>query len=388
MSALSFPSPRGTRPRVLHLGYEDPRKPGAGGGSVRTAEINSRLAAEFDVLVVCAPFPGCEPYEQDGVRYAHAGVGSTYNAQVMSYFAAQPAVVARTRPDLVVEDFGAPLSTFGLPWLTRRPVVGVVQWFFAEEKAAQYRLPFGHVERVGVRAHRSLVAVSDDLGARLREANPAAAVHVVPNGLPPEAFATPRPARGGGDLRFLGRIEDAQKGIGMLLEAYARVAGRLSQDLLIAGEGPDTARMQKLAAELGIAHRVRFAGTVGLAERFSWLAAADAVVMPSRYETFGMVAAESLAVGTPVVAFDIPCLRNLVGDEVGRRVPAFDVDALAGAVAELGADAGLRARLGAAGRDSVAHLTWDHAAHAQAQVYRAALETARPTRRPTVRNPR
>nr|WP_240897464.1 glycosyltransferase family 4 protein [Kineococcus vitellinus] len=363
------------RPRVLHLGYEDPRKPGAGGGSVRTAEVNSRLAAEFDVLVVCAPFPGCAPYEQDGVRYVHAGAGGSYNAQVMSYFAAQPLVVARTRPDLVVEDFGAPLSTFGLPRLTRRPVVGVVQWLFADEKAQQYRLPFGHVQRHGVAAHRTLVAVSEDLGDRLREANPAAAVHVVPNGLPPQAFGTPRPpADRSGGLRFLGRVEDAQKGIGMLLEAYARVAGSLPQDLLIAGEGPDRARMERLAEHLGLAHRVRFVGHVPLGDRFAWLAAADAVVMPSRYETFGMVAAEAMAVGTPVVAFDIPCLRGLVSDRTGRRVPAFDVAALAAAIGELAGDPALRARLGAAGRAAVHHLTWDNAARAHADLYRKVLK--------------
>lgn len=361
------------RPRVLHLGYEDPRKPGAGGGSVRTAEINARLADEFDVHVVCAPFQGCAPYVQDGVRYSHAGFGRSYTANVMSYFAAQPAVVARTGPDLVVEDFGAPLSTFGLPRFTRRPVVGVVQWFFAGEKAQQYHLPVDRVERFGVRQHRTLIAVSDDLGAQLRTANPAAAVHVVPNGLPVQAFSTTPPATMPGDLRFLGRLEDAQKGLGMLIEAYAAIAPSIPQDLLVAGEGPDRETLEKRAHDLGVGHRIRFVGTVALAERFDWLAAADVVLMPSRYETFGMVAAESLAVGTPVVAFDIPCLRNLVDDTRGRRVPAFDVPAFADAVRELALAPALRADLGRTARASVAHLTWDHAATLQAEIYRKAL---------------
>lgn len=367
--------PTSARPRVLHLGYEDPRKPGAGGGSVRTAEINTRLADEFDLTVACAQFPGCEPYTEGGVRYVHIGVGTGYTTAVMSYFAAQLACVWRTKPDLVVEDFGAPLSSWGLPRFTRTPVVGVVQWLFAAEKSRQYRLPFDRIERVGVASHRTLIAVSQDLGDRLSALNARAQVHVVPNGLPPEAFAQPDDGARG-DLRFLGRLEDAQKGISLMLRAYALLSGApggITQDLLIAGEGPDADSLKALAGNLGIAHRVRFVGPVDLADRFRWLADAALVVMPSRYETFGMVAAESLAVGTPVIAFEIPCLRNLVTPNNGRLVRPFSVEELASAIGDLAGDAGLRARLGAAGRVSVRHLTWDNAAQAQAAIYRGAL---------------
>ena len=83
-----------------------------------------------------------------------------------------------------------------------------------------------------------------------------------------------------------------------------------------------------------------------------------------------MVAAEALAVETPVVAFDIPCLRELVGSDVGAIVPEGDVDALAKAVRELSVDPSQRAVLGAAGKAKVAHLTWDHIAEAQGSVYR------------------
>ncbi|CAN5267389.1 N/A [soil metagenome] len=361
------------RPRILHLGYEDPRKPGAGGGSVRTHEINSRLADDFDIVVACARFAGCEPYVEDGVSYVHIGAGNGRNLSAATYFAAQRAAVRRYAPDLVVEDFGAPISTWGLPRSTAVPVVGVVQWLFAAEKARQYHLPFDSIERRGLAAHRTLIAVSDDLGAELRRRNPLAEVIVVPNALPPQAFATPDDGPRDG-IRYLGRIEDAQKGISLLLQAYAiAVRGGISQNVLIAGEGPDRGDLEALAAELGIAGRVRFVGPIAGADRFAWLAAAEFVAMPSRYETFGMVAAESMAVRTPVVAFDIDCLRNLVHPGNGRRVPAFDVDAYATALSELGEGAALRSALGRQGAADVAHLTWDRSAEQQGAVYRAAL---------------
>ena len=196
------------------------------------------------------------------------------------------------------------------------------------------------------------------------------------NGLDEGAFTTaPRDRR---DIVYLGRLEIAQKGLDLLLEAYARAvaATDLDQRLVLGGDGPDRARLEARAAELGIGSRVVFAGRVPAAERFDWLAGADFVAMPSRFESFGMVAAEALAVGTPVVAFDIACLRALVTDQVGDVVPAFDVEALAAAIAGLAGDAERRRRLGAAGPATVADLRWDRLALRQGEVYRHTLEAA------------
>ena len=359
------------RPRVLHLGYEDPRRPGAGGGSVRTHEINRRLADDFDVTVVCARYRGARTRVEDGVRYVHVGLAGADFPERLSYFAALPLALLRYPSDLVVEDFGAPFSSVAVPWMTARPTVGVVQWLFAREKSRQYHLPFHWVEGMGVRSHRALIAVSDDLGADLAARNPAAEVTVVANGLDAGAFEHYERSRSG--IAYLGRLEIAQKGLDLLIEAYARIAGSVDQDLYLGGDGPDRDALVELARARGVADRVHFVGRVEATERFGWLAGADLVAMPSRYETFGMVAAEALAVGTPVVAFDIPCLRALVDGDVGARVDAFDVDAFAGALGSLAADTRLRRERGDRGPGRVAHLRWDDLAGRQAEVYRSHL---------------
>ncbi|WP_337059684.1 glycosyltransferase [Kineococcus sp. G2] len=362
----------GERLKILHLGFEDPRRPGAGGGSVRTHEVNARLARTCDVTVLVASYRGCRDYAADGVRYVHVGAPLGHFGSLLAYFAALPLALARHRSDLVVEDFAAPFSSVAVPWMTRRPVVGVVQWLFARQKARQYHLPFHLVEDLGLRSHDRLVAVSEDLAGELRRRNPLAQVHAVPNGLPESAFGAPAAERRA-HLLYLGRLECAQKGLDLLLDAYAAVAPVIGADLLLAGDGPDEQRLRARVAELGLGRRVRFLGRVAHEDRFALLSSAQVVVMPSRYETFGMVAAEAAAVGTPVLAFDIPCLRQVVTPANGVLVPAFDGERYAQEIARLSEDPGLCALLGAAGPATVEHLRWDRLARAQLAVYESAV---------------
>ena len=361
--------------RALHLAYEDPAAPGAGGGSVRTQEINRRLAStgEFDITVVAAAFPGAARRREDGFDVTHIGTPRAGKmAAQLTYFAAIPRLLHATgaRYDLVVEDFGAPFSTIGAPKFTATPVVGVVQWLFARSKAQQYKLPFHLVEAAGLRTHRTLIAVSSGMAQELTARAPRAEVHTVLNGLSDDVLA--RPAYDGqrADFLYLGRLERAQKGLDLLLEAYARVAAAVPQQLLLAGNGPDRQWLERRVDELHLRLRVVFLGHVPPTERFDLLEKADLVVMPSRYESFGMVAAEAAATRTPVAAFDIACLRDLVPPQL--LVPAYDVGAYARLLGELAADAPRRRELGDDGAKVAATLSWDGLAAQQAAIYRGA----------------
>ena len=79
-----------------------------------------------------------------------------------------------------------------------------------------------------------------------------------------------------------------------------------ADDVPTEGDGPDRDAVESLALKFDVLDRVRIVGWVPPEDRFKWLSGADFIAMPSRYESFGMVAAEALAVETPVVAFDIP----------------------------------------------------------------------------------
>jgi glycosyltransferase involved in cell wall biosynthesis len=110
--------------------------------------------------------------------------------------------------------------------------------------------------------------------------------------------------------------------------------------------------LQRRAAELGLTERVLLTGPItNLAELYS---AADVVVVPSWAEPFGLVIAEAMAAGRPIVASNAGAIPELIVDNVsGLLVPPRDVTALAAGVLRLLQDRELRDRLGTAGRQQV-----------------------------------
>jgi D-inositol-3-phosphate glycosyltransferase len=109
----------------------------------------------------------------------------------------------------------------------------------------------------------------------------------------------------------------------------------------------EMARLQALRAELGMDEAVLFLGARDQDTLQYYYSAAEMVVMPSDYESFGMVALEAMACGTPVIASDVGGLAYLVRNgRTGYRVPARDAEALATKILRLLTDEGLRRRIG------------------------------------------
>ena len=138
---------------------------------------------------------------------------------------------------------------------------------------------------------------------------------------------------------------NARKGQEIALAALARIP---DATLLLAGDGPERARLARSAAALGLAARVRFLGARPHAELPGLLAAADVMVLPTVSEGLANVWVEALACGTPAVTSDVGGAREVIDrPEAGRLVPR-DPDAVAAAVNALLADPPAQAAVRAA----------------------------------------
>jgi D-inositol-3-phosphate glycosyltransferase len=160
-------------------------------------------------------------------------------------------------------------------------------------------------------------------------------------------------------LLFVGRIEPL-KGVETLFQAVSRlrelgVCECTELCLAIIGGDPDDTRagnaemerLKGLRRELGIADLVTFVGARDQDALPDYYAAAEAVIMPSHYESFGMVALEAMACGTPVIASEVGGLAFLIRDgETGFHVPDRDPELLADRICQIITDPLLRAELG------------------------------------------
>ena len=179
-------------------------------------------------------------------------------------------------------------------------------------------------------------------------------LHVVHCGVSPGQFTPVHHQGRGTRLLFVGRLA-AVKGLPVLLEAVARLAReRPDVTLVVAGDGPDRARLEQQARRLDIAPNVEFRGYQSQAQVRELLHRTDVFAMASFAEGVPVVLMEAMAAGVPVVATRIAGVPELVDDGAsGFLVPPGDPETLAEKIRLLLDEPGTRNRFGAAGREKV-----------------------------------
>ncbi len=181
---------------------------------------------------------------------------------------------------------------------------------------------------------------------------------------------------------FAGRLE-YEKGVQTILEALPLVDRWIpGVRLVVAGTGTYRSELEDRCRSLRLGNRVRFEGFVGESRLRDLYGAADLVVIPSLYEPFGLVALETMAAGTPVVAADTGGLREVVEEGVtGLRFAPGDHHSLSQAMVRVLGDGSLARTLAERARDSLAARgSWTGAASATVDVYRKAINSRLPAR--------
>ena len=355
---------------ILFVAWRDLANPRAGGSEVLVDRLAEGMTARGDrVTLLCGGPAGAHPYQV-------ISSGGTY-----TQFLRAPLAYHRRLSDcdLVVEVCNG--MPFFAPLWSRRPTVCLVNHVHTELWAL--RMPAG-LAAVGrftetalmPRAHRKnlFLTVSSSTAAALGAIGVSQdRVRQICNGVVHPDPLTPRSAEP--MFLALGRLAEYKR-IDLLLRLWERVRSVVGGRLVIAGDGPDRARIEALAGP-----DVVIVGRVSEQEKHRLLCSAWMLLHPALIEGWGIVIAEAAIRGTPAIGFDVPGVRDSVADgETG--VLARSEGQFASAWASLALDHRTRETLGRAARERALRLHWSAAVEGFAQVADEAVARAnRPQRR-------
>jgi glycosyltransferase involved in cell wall biosynthesis len=356
--------------RILFINWRDIKNPEAGGAEVHLHEISRRIAARgHSVTVLASSFAGSAGEEEiDGVRVVRCGGKFTFNFHVPLAIRR----ISRQAPlDIIIDDINK--IPFFTPLYVRQPLLALAHHLFGRTIFLETFFPIALYVYLSeclipavYRRTRIVVVSESTKDEMVRRGLPEPNVGIVYNAVDHSRFTptgsekAPRPLVG-----YVGRIK-RYKRVENLLHALKIVRNRIPDvRLKVAGSGDHLDALIRFAEQLGIQDCIEFMGFVSEDEKIEMLREAHVVVNPSSKEGWGVTVIESNACGTPVIASDVPGLRDAVVDgDTGFLVPYDDVHVLAARMIEVLEDDALRRGLSERAVEWAAKFNWDDSAAA------------------------
>jgi glycosyltransferase involved in cell wall biosynthesis len=326
-----------------------------------------------------APALRAEPWAE-GVEIVELPVrASSRGRRVLAEQTALPIAVRRARADLLHNLFTTAPAAPGVPQVTT--ILDLIYRRFPEAHSGLLSAGMRMLVPLAARRSRRIIAISEAtksdvvsfLGVDPGRVDvtylaPGFAGSVDPE---PEGALRERHSLGEAPIVLSVSAHRPHKNLERLIDAVAA----LDRPLVLVVPGYRTEWEDELAAHVrrrGVQQRVRFLGWLGTAELEGLYDAATCFVFPSLAEGFGLPVLEAMARGLPVATSNAASLPEVAGDAALYFDP-LDVPAMSGAIERLIADAELRQRLAAAGREQAARFTWERTAEGTRLSYERAL---------------
>lgn len=389
--------------RVFILSWEYP--PRIIGGLARHVEgLSGALATQGnEVHVITLDFPGTRYEEHEGSLYIHrvpVGVPApSFHSWVLlfNHF-------FEKRAGQLAHEFGAPDVIHIHDWLTVPAGVAakhllrspLVMTFHSTEGSRSSNSPSAESAMVeglewwGSFEAARVIAVSGWMRSEVltRLKTPGEKVDQIPNAVEPLKFDGPVDMKGAraklgvkeGQKMIIavGRLTP-QKGFDDLIRAYPAIRRAIPESrLVVVGDGHMRAELESIAEQEHVRDGTTFAGFISDDNLVAALRSSDVVVVPSRFEPFGIVALEAMAAGVPLVVSRVGGLAEIVEDSVdGIEVEPNNPSAIAAATVRILSDSELAARLRAKGEEKAKLYSWESVAKRTLGVYHDATRGSR-----------
>jgi len=364
--------------KILALNWNDLKNPFAGGAEVHLEELLRRLVQYgHEITLFCSGYKGCQPEETiEGVRIIRRG--SRYNFNLIAPFHLRK-LVRENHFDILVEDINK--IPFYTPLYLKLKTLVVVPHLFATTVFQEINFVLGTYIYL---AEKPLVRVYD--GTPFNVISESTADDIAKRGIPREDISVIHcgidrqvyahdpevPKYEQPTILYLGRIKK-YKSIQHLIRALSLVQREVpNARLMVVGNGDYLGELKSLTRSLGLSAAVEFPGFVSQQNKVERMRRAHVSVLPSLKEGWGLTNIEANAVGTAVVAANVPGLKDSVQDgQTGFLYNYGDIAELARKIVMILTDNNLRVQLEKGGLQWAERFNWDRAA----KKFEALLET-------------
>jgi phosphatidyl-myo-inositol alpha-mannosyltransferase len=346
---------------LLISSYDDIKNPYyGGGGAIAIHELAKRLSKKHNIKILSWNHSGKKKETIDGVNYERIGFSFIPPKPAMFLFQISLPIFSMFKDyDLWMESFTPPFTTSFLPLFTKKPIIGIVHMLAAEDMQRKYKLPFHLIENIGIKKYRNIITTSKNIKEKIIKINPYCSVAIISNGI---NKIYDRENSRKNYILFLGRIEIEQKGLDLLIPAFKKfnTAHNNSYKLIIAGSGhpKELTKLKQIIIDCDVSKSIISTGKVTGKAKTQLLNNASCVVIPSRFETYSIVALEALAHNLPIVCFNINGL-SWIPQKAAKKVHPFDINKLYEAISYIVSHPSITNTMKIKGRNYAKKFTWD-----------------------------
>lgn len=353
--------------RILILNWRDTRHRFAGGAELYIHEIAKRFIASGNSVTIFSGNDGHSIRNDkiDGITIKRRGGTFLVYIWAMVYYL----IRYRGKYDVIIDcENGIPFFT---PFYVRRPIVLLIHHIHQDVFRQYLMFPFSHIgslleAKVMPVLYRSktVVTISESSKKSIKSIGLAKSgdIHIVNPGIAQELFSK-RPKASYPLFSYVGRLKP-YKNVDVIVRAFAPLkSAHPDARLVIMGDGDTKSDLVRLAKELEIQDVITFKGKVSEKEKANILAQSWAMLQPSMIEGWGITVIEANASGTPVIASDVPGLRDSIVDGVtGVLISPKDIDGFTKAMTNIVINEKYRGLLSKEAYLWSKQFTWDRSA--------------------------
>ena len=343
----------------------------AGGGERRYYEVSKRLAKDHEIHIYTVHIEGT-PREEilEGMHIHRLGLTHPLDRReylpLAFYFLELIPRLLRQKFDIIDGNaYISALAGFFGAKLRQTPSIATIHDLYGENWS-EYVGPLGPLGRaiefsLTKLSFNKILTVSNGTKDLLTQVYrvPKDRVQVIPSGVDYTLFSSLKPARNHQKFMYVGRLVELKQ-LPDLLSAFSKVKEKIPKATLeFVGQGPLAFKLKKQAKGLGISDAVKFTGFMDSHEELAKkIAGSCALVNPSIREGLGLILIESMACGTPFIAYKLKAYEEFARHDNCLLAPEGDVDALAKHMLTLATNPAKWKKMSEAGRETAKDFSW------------------------------